>query len=583
MLLIAENIYKSYGEKMLLNGVSLNIEEKEKIGIIGVNGCGKTTLLKILANRLESDKGDVNLIGKTKISYLPQDLELNEDNNILDEILSNVSTEEVEVKEHEAKAILTKLEIFDYTREIKTLSGGEKRKVALALALVKTCDILMLDEPTNHLDSDMIEWLEKYLIKLNKTLVMITHDRYFLDRVVNKIIEVDKGKIYEYEANYSRFLELKAEREESKLTEERKIQAFLRKEYEWIKRGARARATKEKKRVEKYEELTSREKVVQKNLVIESAKSRLGNKTIELIDVSKSYDKPLFKNFSINVERDARVGFIGKNGSGKTSLLKIMAGLIPSDSGEVIIGETVKIGYFSQENEDLSGYERAIDYIKSIAEVVQTKSGYITASQMLENFLFDEPFIPISKLSGGEKRRLSLLGVLMKSPNILLLDEPTNDLDITTLTILESYLSDFTGAVLVISHDRYFLDKVVDRVYVLDSSYKFKIYEGGYSYYLENRKDEQVEVKKEVKVREKEKKIKLTYYEQKEFETIEEETEKISEEINQVQKEIDLYISDYHKTKDLYLKKEELEKKLEEKFARWEYLSEIDRLSKEKK
>ena len=333
MLLIAENIYKSYGEKMLLNGVSLNIEEKEKIGIIGVNGCGKTTLLKILANRLESDKGDVNLIGKTKISYLPQDLELNEDNNILDEILSNVSTEEVEVKEHEAKAILTKLEIFDYTREIKTLSGGEKRKVALALALVKTCDILMLDEPTNHLDSDMIEWLEKYLIKLNKTLVMITHDRYFLDRVVNKIIEVDKGKIYEYEANYSRFLELKAEREESKLTEERKIQAFLRKEYEWIKRGARARATKEKKRVEKYEELTSREKVVQKNLVIESAKSRLGNKTIELIAVSKSYDKPLFKNFSINVERDARVGFIGKNGSGKTSLLKIMAGLIPSDSG----------------------------------------------------------------------------------------------------------------------------------------------------------------------------------------------------------------------------------------------------------
>ena len=583
MLLIAENIYKSYGEKMLLNGVSLNIEEKEKIGIIGVNGCGKTTLLKILANRLESDKGDVNLIGKTKISYLPQDLELNEDNNILDEILSNVSTEEVEVKEHEAKAILTKLEIFDYTREIKTLSGGEKRKVALALALVKTCDILMLDEPTNHLDSDMIEWLEKYLIKLNKTLVMITHDRYFLDRVVNKIIEVDKGKIYEYEANYSRFLELKAEREESKLTEERKIQAFLRKEYEWIKRGARARATKEKKRVEKYEELTSREKVVQKNLVIESAKSRLGNKTIELIDVSKSYDKPLFKNFSINVERDARVGFIGKNGSGKTSLLKIMAGLIPSDSGEVIIGETVKIGYFSQENEDLSGYERAIDYIKSIAEVVQTKSGYITASQMLENFLFDEPFIPISKLSGGEKRRLSLLGVLMKSPNILLLDEPTNDLDITTLTILESYLSDFSGAVLVISHDRYFLDKVVDRVYVLDSSYKFKIYEGGYSYYLENRKDEQIEIKKDVKVREKEKKIKLTYYEQKEFETIEAETEAISEEINQVQKEIDLYITDYHKTKDLYAKKEELEKKLEEKFARWEYLSEIDRLSKEKK
>ena len=583
MLLIAENIQKSYGEKMLLNNVSLNIEEKQKIGIIGVNGCGKSTFLKILAGKLEADRGDVNLIGKTKISYLSQDLELDEENTIIDEVLKHVKNDESEIKEHEAKSVLTKLELFDSTRIIKTLSGGEKRKVALACALVKTCDILMLDEPTNHLDSDMIEWLEKYLIKFSKTLVMITHDRYFLERVVNKIIEVDKGNIYEYVANYSKYLELKAEREESLISQEKKIQTFLRKEYEWIKRGARARATKEKKRVEKYEELTSREKVVEKNLVLESEKTRLGKKTIELIDVSKSYEKPLFKGFNINVEKDARIGFIGKNGSGKTSLLKIMAKMIEPTTGEVIIGETVRIGYFSQNSEELDNSKRAIDYIKSIAEVVKTKNGTISASQMLENFLFDEPYIPINKLSGGEKRRLSLLGVLMKSPNILLLDEPTNDLDITTLTILENYLIDFPGAVLVISHDRYFLDRVVDKVYVLDNSLYWKQYNGGYSYYLDNKKEEVVATVKEVKVREKEKKIKLTFQEQKEYETIEQVTEEISEKINQIQKEIDLYITDYHKTKDLYVKKEELEKELEEKFARWEYLSEIDRLSKEKK
>lgn len=583
MLLIAENIQKGYGEKILLNNVSLNIEEKQKIGIIGVNGCGKSTFLKILAGKLEADRGDVNLIGKTKISYLSQDFELNEENTIIDEILMNVNDDESEIKEHEAKSVLTKLELFDSTRIIKTLSGGEKRKVALACALVKTCDILMLDEPTNHLDSDMIEWLEKYLIKFPKSLVMITHDRYFLERVVNKIVEVDKGNIYEYVANYSKYLELKAEREESLLSQEKKIQTFLRKEYEWIKRGARARATKEKKRVEKYEELTSREKVVEKNLVLESEKTRLGKKTIELINVSKSYDKPLFKGFNINVDKDARIGFIGKNGSGKTSLLKIMAKMVEPSSGEVIIGETVNIGYFSQENEDLSGFNRAIDYIKSIAEVVKTKNGTISASQMLENFLFDEPYIPINKLSGGEKRRLSLLGVLMKSPNILLLDEPTNDLDITTLTILENYLIDFPGAVLVISHDRYFLDRVVDKSFVLDSSLYWKQYNGGYSYYLENRKEDVTKTVKEVKVREKEKKIKLTFQEQKEFETIEQVTEEISDKINEIQKEIDLYITDYHKTKDLYVKKEELERELEEKFARWEYLSEIDRLSKEKK
>lgn len=582
MLLIAENINKSYGEKTLLKDISINIDEKQKIGIIGINGCGKSTFLKILSGRLEPDSGNVSLIGKVKISYLPQDLEINQNNTILAEVLRNVTHEEHDIKEHEAKAILTKLELFDYEKVISTLSGGEKRKVALACALINPCDILMLDEPTNHLDSDMIEWLEKYLIKFNKAVVMITHDRYFLERVVNKIVEVDKGQIYEYVANYSRYLDLKAEREEGLLAQEKRIQTFLRKESEWIHRGARARATKEKKRVEKYEELTNREKVIDKKLVLESEKSRLGKKTIELINVGKSYDQLLFSDFSINVDRDARIGFIGKNGSGKTSLFKIMVGIEKPDCGEVIIGDTVRLGYFSQVNEALDESKRAIDYIRSIADVVKTKSGTISASQMLENFLFDEPYIPISKLSGGEKRRLALLGVLMKAPNILLLDEPTNDLDITTLTLLENYLEDFSGAVLVISHDRYFLDKVVDKVYVLEKNNEWIQYSGGYSSYLETRKsifDEPV-IKENKSIKPKEKKVKLTFLEQREFENIEAETEELSDRINRIQKEIDDNITDYYKTKDLYLEKGKLEKELEEKFARWEYLSEIDKLSK---
>ncbi len=581
MLMIVDGIQKSYGEKKLLDDVSLNIEERQKIGIIGLNGCGKSTFLKILAGRLEADKGEVQHIGKIKISYLPQNLELDEENNILDEVLKNSQADDIE--EHNAKAILTKLELFDLNKKIKTLSGGEKRKVALACALVKPSDILMLDEPTNHLDSDMIEWLEKYLIKYAKTLVMITHDRYFLERVVGKIIELDKGKIYEYDANYSKYLELKALREESLLNQEKKIQTFLRKEYEWIKRGARARATKEKQRVERFNELQNREKTVEKKLVIDSIESRLGNKTIELINVSKSYDTLLFKDFSINVDKDARIGLIAKNGRGKTSLLKIMAGLEAPSSGEVIIGQTVKIGYFSQNNEELDNSKRIIDYIRDIAEVVKTKEGLISASQMLENFLFLEPYIPISKLSGGEKRRLSLLGVLMKSPNILLLDEPTNDLDITTLTILESYLNDFQGAVIVVSHDRYFLDRIVNRVLVLDSSLVWKPYNGGYSDYLEKRIDESQEVVKVVKPKEKEKKIKLNYLEQKEFETIEKEIDELQNKILDKQKEIDDNITNYQIIQRLYKEKEELEKELEIKFERWEYLDEKDKMSKEKK
>ena len=580
MLMILDNIYKGYGEKKLLEGVSLNIENNEKIGLIGLNGCGKSTLLKIMAKVIDPDKGDVNVIGETKISYLSQDLTIDENNTILEEVLKNAKISEE--TDYLAKSILSKLELNDYNLKISNLSGGEKRKVALASALVKDSDLLILDEPTNHLDSDMICWLEKYLIKFNKALVMVTHDRYFLERVVGKIIEIENGNLVTYDANYSRYLTLKAERLESIKNQERKIEAFLKKESEWINRGARARATKEKKRIEKYEELTNREVRKEESFTLKSETTRLGKNTIELINVSKSYDKLLFKDFSIDVERDARIGIIGKNGSGKTSLLRIMAGLDEPSSGTVKIGETVKIGYFFQNSEELPNI-KVIDYIKEESEVVKTKSGYISVAQMLEKFLFYEPFIPINRLSGGEKRRLALIKILMSNPNILILDEPTNDLDVATLIILEDYLEDFSGAVIVVSHDRYFLDKVVNKVYALESDGKFHPHNGGYSDYMEAKKESfsaQNQPKGDTRV--KEKKIKLSYNEQKEYENIEKDMEKIAKQIEEIQAKIDANINNYSLIKDLYKEKEALENELENKFSRWEYLSEIDRISKEK-
>lgn len=581
MLLIAEGIKKGYAEKKLLEGVSLNIENNDKIGLIGVNGTGKSTFLKILAGVLEPDEGNVNIIGKTKVSYLSQDLTVDINNTVLDEVMKDISKDDESV--HRAKSVLSKLEIKDYHQQISLMSGGEKRKVALAKALLKESDLLILDEPTNHLDSDMIEWLEKYLIKMNKALIMITHDRYFLERVVSKIIELENGKIYEYLGNYSRYLDLKAERLESLANKEKKIEAFLRKESEWIHRGARARATKEKKRIENYNELINREKVKDKKFEFTSEASRLGKNTIELIDVSKSYDRLLFKDFSIDVSRDARIGIIGKNGSGKTSLLKIMAGVDEPSSGTVRIGETVKIGYFFQNSEELPDV-KVIDYIKSVSEIIPTKTGYITASQMLEKFLFDEPFIPISKLSGGEKRRLALVAILMKAPNILLFDEPTNDLDINTLNILEDYLEDFNGAVIIVSHDRFFLDKVVNMTYVIEEDKHISIHNGGYSDYIESRKafEKNDEIKENKDTRVKEKRIKLSYLEAKELEKMEEDTEILASQINEIQAKIDANITNYLVTKDLYKEKENLEKLLEEKFERWEHLLEIERLSKEK-
>lgn len=573
MLLTCKNLKCQYGEKLLFDSINFNIRKNDKIGLIGVNGTGKSTLLSILANVKEPDSGDIEYIGNVRISYMPQNFNIDENLTTMEYITEVVRGSETAL--YEAKAILTKLEVYDFDKKIKELSGGTKRKIVMSGALAKPCDLLILDEPTNHLDCDIIEWLEKYLVKFNKAIFLVTHDRYFLEKVVNRIIELDHAKIYEYEANYSKYLEIKQMREEANLASERKINSFLKKEYEWIKRGPQARATKDKKRIEKYEELTSQKKVVSKKLVIDSSYSRLGNKTIEFENVSMGYDdKLLFNDITFNLDKNARIGIIGKNGKGKSTFLDILCGLKTPTSGNIEIGQTIKFGYFKQENTELNPNERAIDYINNIATVVKTKKGTISSTQMLENFLF-EPYTYISKLSGGEKRRLLLLGVLMSSPNVLLLDEPTNDLDITTLTILEDYINDFEGIVIIASHDRFLLDKTVDNIFLIEDG--FKRYNGNYSDYLEVKeyeiKDKKNKNKPTSNLTSKPKKIKLTYNEEKEFNSILDEIDALESEINMINDDINKFYNDYEKCKDLMKTKEELEKKLEYKMERWEYLS----------
>lgn len=577
MILEAKSIYCAYGEKVLLNNVDFIIEDNDKIGLIGVNGCGKTSLLQLLAFVKEPEHGEIKLIGKRKISYMPQEVIIGDTSLTIEEYINSLDLDFLEVK-----SILTQLDILDFTKKIKELSGGNRRKLALGIALSKECDLLILDEPTNHLDSDIIEWLEKFLIKFTKAIVLVTHDRYFLERVCNKITEIDRGNLYSYEANYSRYLELKTERAEYLKAHERKINSFLRKEYEWIKRGALARTTKDKRRIENYETLQNREKIKDKSLVIDSTSSRLGRKTIEFKDVSFKYAEYLFTNLSFNLNRDERIGVIGKNGTGKTTMFDLIASLKEPTSGTITIGETIKIGYFRQENIELDYNLRAIEYITNIASYVKTKNGSISATQMLENFLFDDPYVYISKLSGGEKRRLYLLGVLMSSPNVLLFDEPTNDLDITTLSILEDYLDDFEGIVIVASHDRYFLDRVCERIMALEDK-KFTFYNGNYSDYYKVRKQNNKQIKEnknESKVLLEEKsikneKVKLTYKEQKEFDTIFEDIDKLETRLKEVEDFINQNYSNYNLCKDYYSEKENLEKKIEEKMFRWEYLNEI--------
>lgn len=594
-LLTAKEITKRYTDKELFTSVDFSIEEKDKIGIVGINGTGKSTLLRILGGVEEPDEGSVVKGNKVYVRYLPQNPEFPKGMTVYDYVITANKTEDNEWSiAGDGKAMLRQMGFEDENEVIDHLSGGQKKKVALAAALLSTCDILLLDEPTNHLNSDMILWLENVLIQRKGALVMVTHDRYFLDRVCNRIVEIDKGKLYHYETNFAGFLEAKAAREDMELATYRKNKNILRIELEWMRRGARARSTKQKAHIQRYESLKDLTKAPVRDgrVEVNTVSSRLGKKTLELVELSKSYgDKRLIEHFSYAFRKQDRIGFVGSNGCGKTTLMRMIMGLEQPDHGEVVIGPTVKIGYFSQENEYLDPRQRVIDYIRDTAEYVQTEDGSVSAAMMLERFLFDGTlqYSLIEKLSGGEKRRLYLLKVLMEAPNILILDEPTNDLDIQTLAILEDYLDRFPGILITVSHDRYFLDKVADRLFAFEGDGVLRQYEGGYSDYLETKKArEEPELvgckaakeagEKTAKV--KTVKLKFTWQEQKDYETIEQVIAEIEDHIADLEKQMELAATDFVRLNQLTKEKEEQEALLEEKMERFLYLSDLaDRIA----
>ncbi len=584
-ILTATNISKSFGENIILDDTSFFLEERDKVGFIGVNGAGKSTFLKILTGTEHLNSGSIVTKNGTRITLLEQEPILDEKLSILENIFITSSSDDKLVLEYEAKTILNKMGFPNFDLNVSTLSGGERKRIALAKSLVIPTDILILDEPTNHLDNDMIIWLEDYLKSFNGTVIMVTHDRYFLDRVANKILELDEGKLYTYDANYSKFLELKTQREESELATKRKNRSIFEKELEWSKRGPQGRGTKSKFRLNRLEELETGKVIEDEKLTIATASTRLGKKTIELENINKSFpNRQLIKNFNYIIARDERLGIVGKNGMGKSTLLNIMSLTSKPDSGTVDVGETVKIGIVNQHFKEPAPQTRVIDYIKEVNEFVKTDNETISASTMLERFLFDKnkQWTIVEKLSGGEKRRLNLLRTLMEAPNILFLDEPTNDLDILTLSVLEEYLEHFNGAIITVSHDRYFLDKIVNVILDFNDDGTLKKYNGNYSDYLEAKADtietpKDTEVKEVVKQEQKRtKKLKFSYNEQREFDTIEKDLENIELELTDIQKEIEKLSNEYDKLIPLIEKKEALEETLLEKMERWEYLTDLN-------
>lgn len=627
-----ENVSKAFADKIILQNASYGIEENSKVGIIGINGTGKTTLLKMIAGLEETDEGQITRKNGLRIAYLPQNPEFPEKTDILTCVLqgssiakggasglamgSNYEMDEW-TRESEAKSILNRLGIIDHTDLIDHLSGGQKKRVALARTLMSPADVLILDEPTNHIDNEMAVWLEEYLRKFRGAIIMVTHDRYFLDRVTNQILEVSHGNLYGYAVSteagnavsntnvegsaYTRFLELKAEREERELASERKRQTILKGEIEWAKRGARARTTKQKARLERLELLKNATgPISDASVAMEAVTGRMGKKTIELKNVSKGFgDRRLINDFSYIVLRGQRLGIIGPNGCGKSTLMNLLAGQLTPDCGTIEVGETIKIGYFAQEEAIMDPNQRVIDYIRDVAEYIPTKDGSISASQMLERFLFDGTmqYSLIRKLSGGERRRLYLLRVLAQGANVLLLDEPTNDLDIATLTILEDFLETFNGIIITVSHDRYFLDAVVDRIFAFEEG-RLQQYEGGYTEYLEakQRREEEagaaapkmtmaaastkatVDSKNDWKENRKQNqpvKLKFTYKEQREFETIDDDIAALEDKLADIEAQMEEYASSYTKLTELTAEKEVVEAQLEEKMERWEYLNDL--------
>lgn len=610
-LINIEKITKVYTERKVFDNASFSLQEGEKVGIIGINGTGKTTLLKMLAGMEEPDEGNITAANHVVVRYLPQHPEFDPGMSSLDCVLEgNVSDENRWTIESDAKTMMTRLGIKDFAQPTGQLSGGQRKRLELISVLLSPADILLLDEPTNHLDNEMADWLEEHLKKWRGALVMVTHDRYFLDSVCNRIVEIDKGSVYSYQTNYSGFLELKAQREEMELASERKRQSILRVELEWMRRGARARSTKQKAHIQRYEELRDRQAPVQDaKLELSSISARLGKTTVELEHICKAYGEgKLIDDFNYIFLKGDRVGLIGPNGCGKSTLMKIIAGIVLQDSGQVEVGQTVKMGYYAQEittekpKDDaqqnsidfsyMDPEQRVIDYVKDTAEYIHTSDGVVTASAMLEKFLFppEKQYSPIGKLSGGEKKRLNLLRVLFGSPNFLLLDEPSNNLDIATLTILEDYLDRFEGIVVAVSHDRYFLDRTMKRIFAFEGEGKLRQYEGGYTDYA-IRKAAEAEAgqglsagtaaKTNMPAAEKgqrirgPQKLKFTYKEQKDYETIEADMANLENRIAALDQDLETFAHDFVKLNQLMAEKEELEAALEEKMERWMYLEEL--------
>ena len=600
-LINIENITKYYTDTPLFENASFTIDEMEKVGIIGINGTGKTTLLKMLIGVETPDKGSITRANHLVIRYLPQNPDFQKDTTVLEAVMEGNRISENEWSlESDAKMMLQRFGIVEYEQKVDTLSGGQRKRIALANTLLSKADILVLDEPTNHLDSYMADWLEEYLKNYKGALVMVTHDRYFLDSVSNRIVEIDKGKIYSYQTNYTGFLELKAQREEMELATERKRQSILRVEIEWMKRGARARSTKQKAHIQRYENLAAQKGPQQDTqLELSSVSTRMGKSTVELQHITKSYDgKRLINDFNYIFLKNDRIGFIGENGCGKTTLMKIICGVESPDSGEVLTGQTIQIGYYAQEiqNDARAGLAymkpdvRVIDYIRDTAEFVQTVDGSVSASVMLDRFLFppEKQYGLLGKLSGGERRRLNLLRVLMEAPNVLILDEPTNDLDIQTLTILEDYLDHFDGIVIAVSHDRYFLDRVVRRIFAFQDG-TIRQYEGGFTDYQVRRQQEESAKTEDDRTKNTEKrttvsrktikdrqdKLKFTYKEQKEYEMIEEEITSLEEKLQKLEAQMIENGYDFVRLNELTIEKESTEQLLEEKMERWMYLQDL--------